>query len=54
MRAEKRKCPYCDTLFYSGDMCVNCSKKKPKVHELWLVCQDIKKYFESEVQTDDR
>lgn len=52
MKAKKRKCQYCGSQSYSEPVCSNCKKKHQKVHELWLLCQEIKKFFESEDQND--
>ena len=54
MRAEKRNCPYCGNKFYSGCMCGACYGKRDRIHDLWVLCQEIKKLCKSEVQTDDR
>lgn len=53
MRAEKRKCPYCGNLFYSGCMCGACYGRREQVHHLWLVCQDLKKILEKREKKND-
>ncbi len=40
----KYKCKHCGAVTSAYDtVCANCHKKEKKVHELWLVCQEIKK-----------
>ena len=40
----RKKCKYCGGITLpNGTMCSNCYRKSEKVHELWLICQEIKK-----------
>ena len=39
-------CPYCMDTYNGAKMCAKCYAKKPKVHELWVVCQEFKKMVE--------
>lgn len=51
-----KKCKWCSKKpNYNGkDLCARCADVYPKVHELYLVCQQLKRAYEKEVLENER